>query len=417
MGVARGQAEQAGENRESSHPVSPAGVQIRVDKEEYIDLRWAAAYWKAQPREAVEREADLKSDNEELRARIRELEGRLYGRRSERRVGEGKNPSRGQVRARPRGQQPGSRGHGRSRLEGLEAREEVADLPEAQQKCPRCGRPLDPFPGTDDAQVVEIETRVWRRVIRRRRYRPSCTCGVLPGLVTAPSPARLIARGKLGISVWVKVILDKYLYARPSNRLLQELADETGWRVFVEVEGKAGVRAGILGCSDPLRRCCSPCPPAVRPRCRRRTSQRMRPGILLSDRYVVYKKLARQREGLELAFCWAHVRRDFFSLAKAWPELESWAMSWVEGIGGLFDLNRRRLQVRKPPESFAARDQQLRGALWGLERQRDAELGSLALHGACQKGAAQPRATLGRVDRLFWITPRWPWTTTPPNAP
>ena len=39
-------------------------------------------------------------------------------------------------------------------------------------------------------------------------------------------------------------------------------------------------------------------------------------GILLSDRYVVYKKLARQREGLELAFCWAHVRRDFFSLAK-----------------------------------------------------------------------------------------------------
>ena len=42
-------------------------------------------------------------------------------------------------------------------------------------------------------------------------------------------------------------------------------------------------------------------------------------GILLSDRYVVYKKLARQREGLELAFCWAHVRRDFFSLAKAWP--------------------------------------------------------------------------------------------------
>ena len=147
MGVARGQAEQAGENRESSHPVSPAGVQIRVDKEEYIDLRWAAAYWKAQPREAVEREADLKSDNEELRARIRELEGRLYGRRSERRVGEGKNPSRGQVRARPRGQQPGSRGHGRSRLEGLEAREEVADLPEAQQKCPRCGRPLGSVSG------------------------------------------------------------------------------------------------------------------------------------------------------------------------------------------------------------------------------------------------------------------------------
>ena len=47
MGVALRQAEQAAENRASSHPASTAGVQIRVDKEEYIGLRWAAAYWKA----------------------------------------------------------------------------------------------------------------------------------------------------------------------------------------------------------------------------------------------------------------------------------------------------------------------------------------------------------------------------------
>ena len=78
MGVARGQAEEAGENRESLQPASTAGIQIRVDKEEYIGLRGAAAYWKARHGEAVQREADLKRDNEELRARIRELEGRLY---------------------------------------------------------------------------------------------------------------------------------------------------------------------------------------------------------------------------------------------------------------------------------------------------------------------------------------------------
>ena len=118
----------------------------------------------------------------------------------------------------------GESGPWSQQLEGLEAREEVAELPQEQQKCPRCGRPLDPFPGTDEAQVVEIETRVWRRVIGRR-YHPSCGCGVLPGIVTAPSPAR-IRRGKLGISVWVRVILDKYLYSRPSHRLLQELASQ-----------------------------------------------------------------------------------------------------------------------------------------------------------------------------------------------
>ena len=425
MGVARGPARQARKNRESSPPASTAGVQIRVDKEEYIGLRWAAAFWKAQHREAVGREAELKSDNEELRARVRELEGRLYGRRSERRVGEGKNPFGRAVSARPRGQQPGSPGHGRSSLEGLEAREEVADLPEAQQQCPRCGRRLDPFPGADEAQVVEIETRVWRRVIRRRRYHPRCACGVLPGIVTAPSPARLIPRGKLGISVWVKVILDKYLYSRPSHRLLQELADqgvrlspgtiagglrqllpllepvreairskqlsedrwqadETGWRVFVEVEGKGGQgwHLWVFRSPSTVLFTLSPSRSAQVPEAHFGAETA---GILLSDRYVVYKKLAREREGLELAFCWAHVRRDFFSLAKAWPEQEGWAMSWVEGIGGLFDLNRRRLQVRTQPESFAARDRDLRGALWGLARQRDAELRSSASHGACQK--------------------------------
>ena len=57
MGVTRGQAEQAGETRETS----TASVQVRVDKEEYISLRWAAAYWKARHREAVRREVDLKA--------------------------------------------------------------------------------------------------------------------------------------------------------------------------------------------------------------------------------------------------------------------------------------------------------------------------------------------------------------------
>ena len=425
MGVAQGQAEEAGENRESLQPASTAGIQIRVDKEEYIGLRGAAAYWKARHGEAVQREADLKRDNEELRARIRELEGRLYSRRSECLVSEGKSPSRRPVSSRPRGQQPGSRGHGRSSLEGLEAREEVAELPQEQQKGPRCGRPLDPFPGTDEAQVVEIETRVWRRVIRRRRYHPSCGCGVLPGIVTAPSPARLIRRGKLGISVWVRVILDKYLYSRPSHRLLQQLAspgvrlspgtiagglrqllpllepvreairsrqlsedrwqaDETGWRVFVEVEGKAGQgwHLWVFGSPSRVLFTLSPSRSAQVPEAHFGADT---VGILLSDRYVVYKKLARQWEGLELAFCWAHVRRDFFCLAKAWPEQEGGAMSWVEGIGGLFDLNRRRRQVRKQPESFAAWDRELRGALWGLARQRDAELGSPALPKACKK--------------------------------
>ena len=40
-----------------------------MDKEEYIGLRWAAAYWKVQHGAAVEREKQLKSENWSLRAR------------------------------------------------------------------------------------------------------------------------------------------------------------------------------------------------------------------------------------------------------------------------------------------------------------------------------------------------------------
>ena len=66
--------------------------------------------------------------------------------------------------------------------------------------------------------------------------------------------------------------------------------------------------AGICGCSDPLRRCCSPLSPSRSAQVPEAHFGEEAAGILLSDRYVVYKKLARQREGLELAFCWAHER-------------------------------------------------------------------------------------------------------------
>jgi len=52
-------------------------------------------------------------------------------------------------------------------------------------QCPACGESLDEFPGTEDSQVLEIEVKAYRRLIRRRRYRPTCQCGCVPGIVTA----------------------------------------------------------------------------------------------------------------------------------------------------------------------------------------------------------------------------------------
>ena len=65
--------------------------------------------------------------------------------------------------------------------------------------------------------------RAYRRVIKRWRYRRSCQCAAAPALRTAAAPSRLIPKGILGISIWVTVLIDKYLLYRPTYRLLADL--------------------------------------------------------------------------------------------------------------------------------------------------------------------------------------------------
>ncbi len=79
--------------------------------------------------------------------------------------------------------------------------------------------------------------------------------------------------------------------------------------------------------------------------------QSLTTGIVICDRYSAYKKLARTM-GFLLAFCWAHVRRDFLTLARGYPEQEAWAMAWVARIGTLYTLNNQRLAYKgRPPGS------------------------------------------------------------------
>ena len=195
-----------------------AGVMLTLSKEEYIRLKWEADYWKAQHQRAVAREEGLKAKIEELQARIRDLQQRLFGRKNEK-SGAGNEIQAKQAPRKPRGQRPNSPGHGRTPLEQLPVEAQVVDLGAADKQCPSCGLPLVLFPGTEDSEVLEVEVKAYRRCIRRQRYRPSCRCGTLPGIVTAPAPARLIPKGKVGVSVWVEVLLDKYLYASQCSAL------------------------------------------------------------------------------------------------------------------------------------------------------------------------------------------------------
>ena len=408
-------------------PFSLVGADI--SKEDLIRLRAELRSWQALHGRAVEREAVLKEEVEALRARIRYLEQQLFGRKSER-SGKGDRRRSDQTgseqQKRPRGQQPGAPGHGRTRLEHLPVEDEVADLDEADKRCPCCGKPLLPLAGTEDSEVLEIEVRAYRRRIHRKRYQPGCCCGKVAGIVTAPAPNRLIAKGKYGISLWVEILLHKFLYACPTNRLLHNLrghdlplaagtvagglrtlaplfsplvsaicdkqhtenrwhADETGWRVFEEIDGKVGHNwyfwlfqsaTTVLYRLDPSRA-------ATVPKAHFKT---IPGGIIVCDRYTAYKKMARELDGqFLLAYCWAHVRRDFLRLADRQSAHEAWGLAWVDRIGTLYRLNRERLAVRDQPAAFAVADAALRAAVADMLAECKAQLQDPDLHPARAK--------------------------------
>ena len=361
--------------------------------------------------QAGQREAALRAQLEVVHAKVRDLRKRLFGRKSESRGGSEDRVQAPVLRA-PRGHRVGAAGHGRTMQSHLPERVELVELDGPQ--CPSCGLDLREFPGTEDSQVLEIEVQAYRRVIRRRRYRPVCDCGCVPGIVTAPPPPRLIERGKYGVSVWTTVVLDKFLYGRPSHRLLQDLADqglrmspgtlagglraiaplfkpldrallaklrsekhwhadETRWAVFVSVEGKVGHRWYLWVFQSPSMvhyvLDASRATKVVQGELDGVTS-----GIISCDRYSAYKKFARLNPGVMLAFCWAHQRRDYLDLANAHPHLVRWALAWVASIGELYRLNDLRLQAKDGSAERAERHAQLRQAVQRMSAELDAAL-------------------------------------------
>jgi transposase len=107
-------------------------------------------------------------------------------------------------------------------------------------------------------------------------------------------------------------------------------------------------------------------------------------GIISADRYCAYKVLLKDGRIL-IAFCWAHVRRDFLSLAQQWPKEEDWGFSWVEKIGELYHLNDLRLEHAEDSPRFAEADARLSLAMDGMKQSYENELADDKLHPAKKK--------------------------------
>ena len=395
-----------------------------------------AAYWKAMHGRALQREAQLKVENERLQALLRLREQQLFGRKTETSAATAPAasdaPHADSPPRQPRGQRRGGPSPKRRDYSHLPDVVEDKVLPPDQCRCSRCGQPFADFPGTEDSTILEIDVRAHRRVIRRRRYRPTCSCGAHPGIVTAPPPDRLIPKSMLGISILVTVLLDKYLFYRPTYRLLADWrshgldlslgtltdglkrmvpllepvyealvkrsqgqrlwhADETRWLVFVMLEGKVGYRWYLwvfhsrevvifilaAGRSHDVPE--------------EHLGPVAGPGIMVVDRYKAYQAVDKVKSGLiVLAFCWAHVRRDFLATARSWPDQEAWAMGWVERIGELYRLNDQRLEVRGDAVAFATADGGVPHGCDGLRGTRRGGVGSVGPAPGTTEGPGEP---------------------------
>ena len=406
-------------------PVCP---RLQANYDAYREL----GYYRNAFQRARAREEDLKVQNALLQARVRQLEQRLFGRKTETASAAATAPLEGPAGAAPmpparrrRGQQRGKPGPKRRDYSHLPVVEEIHDLPTEQQHCQACGQAFAPFPGTEDSTVLEIEVRAHRRLIRRRRYRPGCTCGKHPGIVSAPGPAKVIPKSILGISIWVEVLLDKYLFYRPTYRLLKDWqtrdldlslgtvteglrhlaplfepiyaalvkhsqqqrlwhADETRWLVFASVEGKVGYRwyLWVFHAEEVVVFI------LAQGRSHDTPEEHLGPvesGIMVVDRYKAYQAIDKVKSGLiVLAFCWAHVRRDFLEVARGWPQLEGWGLDWVQEIGELYRRNDERVKLLGQ-SGFAQADQLVRQQVKHLQERAQGELAQPDVHPAVRK--------------------------------
>jgi transposase len=395
------------------------------------EFRCEVGYWKSRHADAVKRIERLKEELDQSRGQTRALKDKLFGRKSEKSAPSDRSndlfdPEAVTAAAKKRGAQPGHAGHGRRDYSHLPVEEEFIPLPAAMLACPICGKPAAMMSATEDSELLEIEVRAHRRRIRRRRYRATCDCDPARRTLTAPSPPKLIPKGHYGLSVWVHVLLDKYSSYRPTERLLGQLeqydldlpagtvndglrriepmlrpvyeallarnrlggfhqADETRWLVFVLLDGKKGHGWWlwvILGADTVIYLLDSS-------RSHEVPEAHFGPqasGVLEVDRYSGYKAMAQVKSGLiVLAFCWAHVRRDFVGVGKSWSELTPWALCWLRRIRHVYQVNRERLGHPLGSAKFQEQDALLHRAVEAMRAEAVEELSDPKLRQPCRK--------------------------------
>lgn len=204
--------------------VAPAIEMVAIPQRELTEIKRLCAFYKAQWEASSKRNGVQNKLIEKLKGQLRDLKHLHFGKKSE--AGSKKSeaqPDETEAKdiKRPRGQQPGSNGHGRTERPNLPIVREHHEL--HGKVCVHCNLPYDPFPGHAESNIIEINVKAYCRRIILHRYRRNCSCSSAPNnpkIITAPPPPKLIPKSTIGISVFVQVLISKFLYGLPLNRIL-----------------------------------------------------------------------------------------------------------------------------------------------------------------------------------------------------
>jgi len=372
-------------------------------------------------------------------AKIKDLTQRLYGKKSEKKVTKAdKNPNNraSPFTRKPRGQQTGSQGHGRTVRPYLPIIDEERDVAAQDKTCKVCGKQYHALSKTEDSTITEVHVNAHVRRIKRKVYTQACHCEGVPGVITATPEPRLFPKCATGLSVWTEVLLSKFLFSRATTNGCRDYAyrglpistgtitdglkrmaalfeplieafikkqlsedlfhnDETGWKVFEAIEGKVGYRWYLWVTQSPsvVYYIMAPTRSGDIPIAYfSGLDKTLEQVIVVCDRYSGYKRLSRENARIILAFCWAHVRRDFLDAAKSWPTLDIWMFSWVERIAELYHLNAQRLDqwdetrvLEDQSPAFEKQQHRLEEAVAQMKVDCDRTLEKDGLHSAQRK--------------------------------
>ena len=373
-----------------------------------------ALEWESQFQDLKTREEQLALENAELKAKLKKREQQLFGKTSE--ASDANEKSEKEKPRNKRGQQIGKPGLSRRSYSHLPSVNETVSLLADETVCSCCGAPYHELSATEDSEILEIiNVKAYRRLIRRKKYQRACHCSQNPApkIITTPAINRLLPKSKFGISIWAFLLLQKYEYQQPLYRVFKQLsangldlsagsitdglkkimplltpiydaiqersisahhwhADETGWKVFEMLEGKITQRWYLWIFSN-AETVVYKLDPTRSAKVLNEYFKNNASGILNVDRYSAYKVIAKTGFFI-LAFCWAHVRRDFLSHSKGYPEQDSWGLDWVTRINHLYHINNKRIAQENGSKEFKQQDTALKQAIADFKSTLDAQL-------------------------------------------